>query len=226
MTSRLIGLMSFVLLLCLGAVAFLLNQYQKQVMEEVAQTISTVGQETLRTLDTHGLHDIKSLATDAPLGYTLQTEFQFQAEHQPPESGTTIRHFRTAPGMKPGEFEGIVMFSRFDASGKECPTAEEEASDCDQWADRNLWAADESGGGEPVERKVVVGTGEGQLRERLFIRVEDIRTEGDATGMVLTIPAWIHQEGSWVAAVGADGSPAESVAWSAAQSAVHSPTWA
>jgi signal transduction histidine kinase len=201
--------MSFVLLLCLGAVAFLLNQYQKQVMEEVAQTISTVGQETLRTLDTRGLHDV-SAVTDAPLDrYLLQTEFQFRAEHDPEETERIVRRFHTGPGGHTGEFGGVVMFSRFGAGGVECLRDGDPQVPCEELAEGEFWTSHDPEAG-PVERKIVVDAGEGGWRERLFIRVEDIHTEGDVQGMVLRIPAWIHQENSWVATVEAGGAAVDS----------------
>ena len=51
MTFRLVGLMSVVLLLSLAAFGLLANHYQKQLMEEVQNTASDVGQATLRTME-------------------------------------------------------------------------------------------------------------------------------------------------------------------------------
>ncbi len=191
MTSRLIGLMSFVLLLCLGAVAFLLNQYQKQVMEEVAQTISTVGQETLRTLDTRGLHDIDVLA-DAALRshFVHSTEFAFGLE---------------------GPIEGVVMFSRFGAGSMECFSDGGAQLPCEEPQARKSWVAAPGGeGGDDVSpHQILVNARVGAVRERLFIRVEDVQAEGDVRGMVLRIPAWVHQENQLVAAVDADQGPVE-----------------
>jgi signal transduction histidine kinase len=49
MTVRLVGLMSFVLLLSLAAFALLTNHYQDQVMKEVEQTVSAVGRAALNS---------------------------------------------------------------------------------------------------------------------------------------------------------------------------------
>jgi signal transduction histidine kinase len=49
MTLRLVGLMSFVLLLSLAAFAFMTNHYQDQVMQELEETVSTVGRAALNS---------------------------------------------------------------------------------------------------------------------------------------------------------------------------------
>ena len=51
MTYRLVGLMSFVLLLSLAAFALLMNSYQEEVMGEVTRTVSAVGRATLQTFE-------------------------------------------------------------------------------------------------------------------------------------------------------------------------------
>ncbi len=190
MTSRLIGLMSFVLLLCLGAVAFLLNQYQKQVMEEVAQTISTVGQETLRTLDTRGLHDIDVLA-DAALRshFVHSTEFSFGLE---------------------GAIDGVVMFSRFGEAAMECFSDEGAELPCEGLpATRSRVAPGGEVGDDVSPRQILVNARVGAVREQLFIRVEDVQAEGDVRGMVLRIPAWVHKGDVLAAAGDADQPPVE-----------------
>ncbi len=190
MTSRLIGLMTFVLLLCLGAVAFLLNQYQKQVMEEVAQTISTVGQETLRTFDMHGLHEIDAMADTA-----LRTHF--------------VRNMEFSFGLE-GPIEGVVMFSRFGKGAVECFSDEGSQLPCAESLAKRSWVARGGEGGDDVApHQILVNARVGTVRERLFIRVEDVRAEGDLRGMVLRIPAWVHQENELVAGVDADPGPGE-----------------
>ncbi|MBI4881104.1 MAG: HAMP domain-containing protein, partial [Planctomycetes bacterium] len=60
MTLRLIGLMSVVLFISLSAFSFLLHGSQGAIMEEVSDTVSTVGQKTLQVV---GLPEPRSVAT-------------------------------------------------------------------------------------------------------------------------------------------------------------------
>ena len=51
MTYRLIGLMSFVLLLCMATFATLTRLYENEIMAELAKTVTAVGQQTFRSLE-------------------------------------------------------------------------------------------------------------------------------------------------------------------------------
>ena len=66
MTFRLVALMSVVLLLSLASFGLLMSHYQDQVMHEVAQTASAVGQATLRTLDLPSGTRVRGVRTAEP----------------------------------------------------------------------------------------------------------------------------------------------------------------
>ena len=51
MTTKLVGLISLLLLATLGASALLMNHYQQRVMNELANTVSEVGRATLETFE-------------------------------------------------------------------------------------------------------------------------------------------------------------------------------
>ena len=55
MTYRLVGLMSFVLLLSLAAFGFLMNHYQDQVMDELTHTVSAVGRAAINSFRTSAI---------------------------------------------------------------------------------------------------------------------------------------------------------------------------
>ncbi len=189
MTFRLIGLMSFVLLLCLGAVVFLLNQYQNQVMEEVAQTVSSVGRQTLRTLEYQSLHRADP---DQP-----EVSFRTHVRHSDQVlsgDGAVESSLR----LPEGHWEGVVVFSRGFTTIADC--AEKDPATCD---DAQLWASSPEAVRRalperlakmfPSPSEIVISATGGDLRaERVFIQVEDIRTEGDFEGMVLRIPTLIQ----------------------------------
>lgn len=198
MTSRLIGLMTFVLLLCLGAAAFLLNQYQERVMVEVARTISTVGQETLRTLDIHGLH-VVTPTTGVPAGNHFVQSMEFsltvEEERDGPAMRRLIQRLRFPLGAE-GGLEGIVMFSRVGEVPVECSRDGTGQFPCEELQEGGpqATAPGSEAAGQVAQRRIVVQTHLGAVRERLFIRVEDIRAEGDVQGMVLRIPTWVRRE--------------------------------
>ena len=88
MTYRLVGLMSVVLVLSLGAFALLVGRHQDLMMDELMQTVSQVSRETLRT--------VEELST------------------APPQGGTTVV---TAASLPPELLDDCVVAARLGGGG-------------------------------------------------------------------------------------------------------------
>ncbi len=73
MTTKLVGLICTVLVLCLGAFALLMNHLQEQLREEVAHTVAEVGQATARALEA-GPHLFDWTAADGQVKAEMQVE--------------------------------------------------------------------------------------------------------------------------------------------------------
>ena len=143
MTVRLVALMSIVLLLSLGAFGLLIDQYQGQVMREVARTASDVGRAMLLHLepDAHG---------EQPGAERIVREWEWKGGEpgEGPPRRLVVASFTHNAIVKGEELQ---EFQRKLPTG--CP------------------------GPEVAE---VTGT--------FFVDVEEVRTESDPDGLVLTIP--------------------------------------
>jgi len=189
----------------------------------VAQTISTVGQETLRTLDFHGLHDLNAMADAALSNHFVQsTDFSFGVGEAVDEGSVKrLMHRFRSPQNAEGQLEGVVVFSRFGLRPVECSNEDETGVPCEELLDQGLWAGTPgSDAGEDISpRQITVEASVGAVRERLFIKVEDIHAEGDVQGMVLRIPTWVRQENPFGAAPDTDAGPAENTEQAAGSTA-------
>jgi signal transduction histidine kinase len=163
MTSRLVGLMSLVLLLSLAAFAYLMNSYQAGVMHEVNRTVSAVGKATLQTFEFHR-EDApgKEGAAPAP-GSTGELK-----EH-------TIAVLTVSPAAEPKSPDGTAKPSAGRAEAKP-PSG----------IMKRVIRVQAHETGAPAG-----GTISSSVNEVVLVRIEDVRAESDpARGTVLKIPTW------------------------------------
>jgi len=196
MTSRLIGLMSLVLLLSLAAFALLMNSYQAEVMDEVTKTISTVGKETLRTFEQAGEGSTEpSLPRQpGPDQLLLLGEKQVADGAVASPGGETVGTWTTQESGADGkQLSAVVIISRISASHLGEPGFHAEAG--------VTVAGQESGGdsapaGDAHDGPFRIALSHGDLdaadeEHRLYVQVDDVRAEADpALGTLLRIPTW------------------------------------
>jgi len=198
MTSRLIGLMSLVLLLSLAAFALVLNSYQAEVMDEVTKTISTVGKETLRTFEQPvegdagpGLEFRAGTANVMELHEALMGGTS-GAGTGPHAVGTWTSGEISEEVAKGAPQEMVVIVS--DVSGKEetasLPPVEAEAQAAALPAQG---AGATPGDGTGLRHRIAFShgktpTGEDRL---VYVRVDEVHAESDPDhGALLRIPTW------------------------------------
>ena len=167
MTSRLVGLMSLVLLLSLTAFAYLMNSYQAGVMDEVNRTVSAVGKATLQT-------------------------FEFDIDPDPGKGGAAPFPGGTGE-MKEHTVTVLSVSATADptssAGAAEPPAGWTEAGPPSGPVKRII-RVQGHGTGAPAGE-----TGSSGAREVVLVRIGEVRAESDpAHGTVLKIPTWRMEE--------------------------------
>ncbi|HMC81850.1 MAG TPA: HAMP domain-containing sensor histidine kinase [Candidatus Polarisedimenticolia bacterium] len=117
MTFRLVGLMSLVLLLSLAAFALLMNSYQADVMDEVTQTVSTVGKATLRSIEIHHGPPSKGGTSPQSGGVVSRNGFAYELHTEALDYA-----------MKPAAGKGvaIIHLGRDCGPGKPCDAGQDD----------------------------------------------------------------------------------------------------
>lgn len=180
MTSRLIGLMSLVLLLSLAAFALLLNSYHAGVMDEVTRTISTVGRETLRTFE-KAPGPVLDLAAVEPGAAAGPGTGGAGAGHE-------ARTFRWKVGEEDGkQVSAVVVVTHLGVASSE-PGHRPPAWVEERRAPAAAGPPDQARtGGIEVGATIRAEDDPGVI----YIRVDDVRAEADpAHGTTLRIPTW------------------------------------
>jgi signal transduction histidine kinase len=177
MTYRLIGLMSFVLLLCMATFAMLTRLHEKEIMDELARTVASVGQQTFRSLENGSLL-ISGTGSPNQETFTGSGAVELLVEDNVgPLPGRTIRKFQI---KDEGDGSNLFIIETVQAMGSNLDTGTEQNHLHERIEDRV----------EEIEtgaRENVVHT-----QDTHVIRIDAIRAETDATrGILLRIPS-IH----------------------------------
>jgi len=121
MTYRLIGLMSFVLLLCMATFALLTRRYENEIMTELAKTVTAVGQQTFRSLESGSLlwtgtggSSLESL----PDGDKVEVKVQV-VPGTPEPTEQTVRKFQF---RGEGDDQDLVIIETLTESGDGSPS--------------------------------------------------------------------------------------------------------
>jgi signal transduction histidine kinase len=180
MTLRLVGLMSVVLLLSLAAFGLMMQSYQDEVMEEVARTVSRVGQATLSSLESGDGN-----AWSARHVRRLPPELQRELDELPhPGAGQiVVVETHTSESAETEELRTTVKATAgaYDVEWVEDRLAEPGEAACvalREMLERRTGGDQEVGGGQ------------------FFIKVEEVKVESDPTdgNMVLHIPTFRHAQ--------------------------------
>jgi signal transduction histidine kinase len=196
MTSRLIGLMSLVLLLSLAAFALVMNSYQAEVMDEVTKTISTVGKETLRTFEQAGEG---SATFDVPLHpgpdqLLLLEKKQMGGNTAASPGGQAVGSWSTEDqGPDAKQVSAVVIVSQISAThlGEARVQTDADANASTPGGDG---MAAPAGDGLHAPFRIALAHGDSDPaggERRLYVQVDDVRAEADpALGTLLRIPTW------------------------------------
>jgi signal transduction histidine kinase len=188
--------MSVVLLLSLAAFGLLVNHYQQQVMDEVGHTVSTVGQATLRTLESRwdGIHPPGTMAIhgNAKLQWSPESsDVEVFVGEEPPAGIEGMNGFTkivmTRFGDESGPARHIEQIHRFRTS----PDGEDVVT-----VAGGMLETGERGASDPfvaeLEHRLdecLGNQGEAEQLQGFYINVDAVRAEPDPSeGLVLKIP--------------------------------------
>lgn len=178
MTSRLVALMTSILVLCLAAFALIMSHYQRRVMDEVSRIVAEMGRATVRTLN------VSMLGThprgESPEAMVSRWVGSVTARSGKPGSDAVAGEVESSTSAGPGKPNHTVIWFFSDGEApRRVELSEDAAGEEQRVALRHI----------VEELNLASAPGSTAATQHFRFRTEDVRTVAGPGGLMLRIPA-------------------------------------